>query len=133
MCCRYWADESPELRAIVEEMNRSSLVRKWQEKTQVKTRGEIRPADVVPVIAPNRSGQRDVFLSKKNPAQLILVMHILRKAHQIPDREHPAVVKHRPAAHPPEDLMLVAHDEFCVDLGRAVQYGDKIHLKPAVA
>ena len=42
MCCRYWADESPELRAIVEEMNRSSLVRKWQEKTQVKTRGEIR-------------------------------------------------------------------------------------------
>lgn len=61
MCCRYWADESPELRAIVEEMNRSSLVRKWQEKTQVKTRGEIRPTDVVPVIAPNRSGRRAVF------------------------------------------------------------------------
>ena len=26
MCCRYWADESPELREIMEEMNRSPLV-----------------------------------------------------------------------------------------------------------
>ena len=47
MCCRYWADESPELRAIVEEMNRSSLVRRWQETTGIRTQGEIRPADVV--------------------------------------------------------------------------------------
>ena len=31
MCCRYWADESPEFRAIVEEMNRSALVGRWQE------------------------------------------------------------------------------------------------------
>ena len=60
-------------------------------------------------------------------------MHILRKAHQIPDREHPAVVKYRPAAHPPEDLVLVAHDDFGINLGRTVQHGDKIHLKPAVA
>ena len=60
-------------------------------------------------------------------------MHILRKAHQISDREHPAIVKHRPAAHPPEDLVLVAHDDLSVNLGRAVQHGDKIHLKPAVA
>ena len=27
MCCRYWMEESPELRPIVEEMNRSPLVR----------------------------------------------------------------------------------------------------------
>ena len=64
MCCRYWADESPELRAIVEEMNRSSLVRKWQEKTGIKTHGEIRPTDVVPVIAPNRAGERAIFPMK---------------------------------------------------------------------
>ena len=64
MCCRYWADESPELRAIVEEMNRSSLVRRWQETTGIRTQGEIRPADVVPVIAPNRSGARAVFPMK---------------------------------------------------------------------
>ena len=64
MCCRYWAEESPELRAIVEEMNRSSLVNRWQKTTEIKTCGEIRPADVVPVIAPNRVGGRAVFPMK---------------------------------------------------------------------
>lgn len=61
MCCRYWVEESPELREIVEEMNRSPLVHKWQQTTGIKTYGEIRPTDVVPVIAPNRSGMRAVF------------------------------------------------------------------------
>ena len=64
MCCRYWTEESPELRAIVEEMNRSPLVQRWQKVTEVKTYGEIRPTDVVPVIAPNRSGDRAVFPMK---------------------------------------------------------------------
>ena len=64
MCCRYWMEESPELREIVEEMNRSPLVRRWQETTGIKTRGEIRPADVVPVIAPDRSGRRTVYPMK---------------------------------------------------------------------
>lgn len=64
MCCRYWADESPELRAIVEEMNRSPLVRKWQNTKAVKSFGEIFPTDVVPVIAPNRSGERAVYPMK---------------------------------------------------------------------
>lgn len=56
MCCRYWVEESPELRAIAIEMNRSPLVRKWHETTGIKTYGEIRPTDVVPVMATNRSG-----------------------------------------------------------------------------
>lgn len=64
MCCRYWADESPELRQIVEEMNRSPLVGKWHQTTGIKTSGEIRPADVVPVIAPNRQGSRAVYPMK---------------------------------------------------------------------
>ena len=64
MCCRYWAEESPELREIVEEMNRSPLVGKWQKTTAVKSYGEIRPTDVVPVIAPDRSGRRAVFPMK---------------------------------------------------------------------
>ncbi len=64
MCCRYWMEESPGLREIVEEMNRSPLVRRWQETTGIKTRGEIRPADVVPVIAPDRSGRRTVYPMK---------------------------------------------------------------------
>ena len=64
MCCRYWTDESPELRPIVEDMNRSPLMRKWQDKAKVKSYGEIFPTDVVPVIAPNRSGLRTVYPMK---------------------------------------------------------------------
>lgn len=64
MCCRYYSEESPELRAIVEEMNRSPLVRKWHNTCAVKDYGEMRPTDVVLVIAPNRSGNRVVFPMK---------------------------------------------------------------------
>ena len=64
MCCRYWIDESPELRPIVEEMMRSPLVWKWQKNVRIQTRGEIHPADVAPVIAPNRSGKQAVFPMK---------------------------------------------------------------------
>ncbi|MBE5996451.1 MAG: SOS response-associated peptidase [Lachnospiraceae bacterium] len=64
MCCRYWADESPEIRDIVMEMNRSPLVKRWQKTTGIVTSGEIRPTDVVPVIAPNRRGERAVFPMK---------------------------------------------------------------------
>ena len=54
-------EESPELRPIVEEMNRSPLVRRWQNTTGMITSGEIRPTDVVPVIAPNKNGIRAVY------------------------------------------------------------------------
>ena len=37
MCCRYWADESPEIREIVEEMNKSPLVEKWHKTTGITT------------------------------------------------------------------------------------------------
>ena len=64
MCCRYYADLSPELRPIVEEMNRSPLVARWHKTSAVKSFGEICPADVAPVIAPNRRGERAVFPMK---------------------------------------------------------------------
>ena len=64
MCGRYWTDESPELREIVEEMNRSPLVDRWHRTTKITAYGEIRPTDVVPVIAPNRAGARAVFPMK---------------------------------------------------------------------
>ena len=64
MCCRYYMELSPELRPIVEEMNRSPLVRKFLETTAVLTSGEIRPTNVVPVIASSRSGARTVFPMK---------------------------------------------------------------------
>ena len=61
MCCRYWADDSAEMRGIVEEMNRSTLVEKWEKTTAITTSGEVRPTNVVPVIASNRAGARAVF------------------------------------------------------------------------
>ena len=64
MCCRYWADDSPEIREIVEEMNKSPLVEKWHRTTGITTYGEVRPTNVVPVIASNRSGDRAVFPTK---------------------------------------------------------------------
>lgn len=64
MCTRYWTEESPELRPIVEEMKRSPLVSRWNQTCAVRDYGEMRPTDVVPVIAPNRSGARAVFPMK---------------------------------------------------------------------
>ena len=64
MCCRYWAEESPELRPVVEQMDRSPLASRWQRISAIKTYGEIRPTDVVPVIASNKSGERSVFPMK---------------------------------------------------------------------
>lgn len=64
MCCRYYMELSPELRPIVEEMNRSPLARKFLERTAVLSSGEIRPTNVAPVIASNRNGERAVFPMK---------------------------------------------------------------------
>lgn len=64
MCGRYFLDESPELRPFVEEMNRSPLVRKFQETTGLTTHGEVRPTQVVPVIASNRACNKTVFPMK---------------------------------------------------------------------
>ena len=75
MCCRYWVDESPELREIVEEMNRSLLAKKWQNTTSIKTCGEIRPTDVVPVIAPNQAGARAVYPMKRGYSGKTLLMN----------------------------------------------------------
>jgi putative SOS response-associated peptidase YedK len=54
-------EDSPELREIAEAMNRSPLMSSWQRRAAVKSIHEIRPTDVVPVIAPNKSGKRAVF------------------------------------------------------------------------
>ena len=64
MCCRYWTDESPEIREIVEEMNKSPLVEKWQGRAEIVPYGEVRPTNVAPVIATSRSGNRAVFPMK---------------------------------------------------------------------
>ena len=54
---------SPELRPIVEKAKRSTLAGKMIAKLgkPLKTDGEIRPTDMVPVIAPDRNGNPGVF------------------------------------------------------------------------
>ena len=64
MCCRYYIEETSEMQAIVDEMLRSSLVRKWNELYLVKTFGEMSPTDIVPVIVSNRNRKRAVFPMK---------------------------------------------------------------------
>ncbi|MDO4803670.1 MAG: SOS response-associated peptidase family protein [Lachnospiraceae bacterium] len=63
MCTRYYMEMSPELRPIVETAKRSSLAGRMIDKLgkPLKTDGEIRPTDMVPVIAPDKNGNRAVF------------------------------------------------------------------------
>ena len=61
MCCRYLLEESPELRPIIETMNRSPLVGKLFPRESVRSLGEVRPADIAPVFAPDRNGRGAVF------------------------------------------------------------------------
>lgn len=61
MCCRYFLEDDPELMPIMEAVNRSPLAEKLFPRQSVHTAGDVRPADVVPVIAPDRKGARAVF------------------------------------------------------------------------
>ena len=64
MCGRYFIEESPELRPIIEAMNRSPLMEKFQKSSAVLSQGEIRPTNVAPVIASSKAGNRAVFPMK---------------------------------------------------------------------
>ena len=64
MCCRYLLEESPELRPIVEAMNRSPLAGRLFPRDALRSAGEIRPADTAPVIASDRAGSPAVFPMK---------------------------------------------------------------------
>ena len=77
MCCRYWLEESNELKPIVDMMMKSSLVNKWHEMyaAPIKSSGEIRPADLAPVIAMNRSGKKSVFPMKWGFTEKSLLMN----------------------------------------------------------
>ena len=64
MCCRYWFDESPELRPFVEAMNRSPLMERFSGGAEIVTSGEVRPTNVAPVIASDKQGRRAVYPMK---------------------------------------------------------------------
>ena len=63
MCCRYYVEMLAELRPIVDEAEGSALKERMVSKLgrPLVTEGEVRPTDIVPVIAPNRAGARAVF------------------------------------------------------------------------
>ncbi|MBR3243412.1 MAG: SOS response-associated peptidase family protein [Parasporobacterium sp.] len=64
MCTRYYLDnEDPILKTITEEMEKSPLCGRFLLETGRKftTSGEVFPTDIVPVIAPNKNGERAVF------------------------------------------------------------------------
>lgn len=63
MCCRYGLRSSPDLRPIVEAAERSPLTERFttQLNRPLVTEGEVRPTNLVPVIAPSKTGARSVF------------------------------------------------------------------------
>ena len=63
MCCRYYMELSPELRPIIEEANRSSLLARMISilARPMVTEGEVRPSDIVPTLASDRRKKPAVF------------------------------------------------------------------------
>ena len=64
MCTRYALEKDlPELKDIIAAAERSSLTTKFKatHARPLITNGEVRPTDIVPVIAPNSKGIRSVF------------------------------------------------------------------------
>ena len=64
MCTRYALEKDlPELKDIIEIALRSSLTSKFVDThaRPLITDGEVRPTDIVPVIAPNAKGAKSVF------------------------------------------------------------------------
>ena len=66
MCGRYWIDRSEEMDDIIEQAEQSPLLDRWHRAASgsMITSGEVRPTDLVPVIAPNRRGIQTVFPMK---------------------------------------------------------------------
>lgn len=67
MCTRYYIDEdTPEFNDAIEKALSSPLYTTIKHKyaTSLHCRGEIRPTDIVPVIAPNKNGNRSAYPMK---------------------------------------------------------------------
>ena len=63
MCTRFYVEpETEEIKAVIEEAKKSPLIRKFLHAGNAfRTSGEIRPTDVVPVIAPGKDGTKAAF------------------------------------------------------------------------
>ncbi len=63
MCTRFYIEpETEELKAVLESVQRSKLIRKFLKAGDaVLTSGEIRPSNVVPAVAPDKEGRPAVY------------------------------------------------------------------------
>ena len=63
MCCRYFMEESPELKPFVDAANRSVLRERMAASLArpLKTSGEIRPTDICVAVASDRRGKRAAY------------------------------------------------------------------------
>ena len=63
MCCRFYLGSSPELRPIIEAAERSPLTERFTTHLNcpLVTDGDVHPKSLVPVLAPNKKGERAVF------------------------------------------------------------------------
>ncbi|MBR5932015.1 MAG: SOS response-associated peptidase [Lachnospiraceae bacterium] len=67
MCTRYWINKAdPAIDQIIKEMQKSPLIDRFLHKqaSPILASGEIRPTDVIPVIAPDKTGQKTVYPMK---------------------------------------------------------------------
>ena len=63
MCCRFYIQQSTDLIPYIEKADASPLKSKMSSALSrpLKTEGEIKPTDIVPVIAPSKTGKETVF------------------------------------------------------------------------
>ena len=78
MCTRFYVEpDTEEIREIVADVQRSLLAQKFiKAGNAILTSGEIRPTNVVPVIAPNRYGKLTAYPMKwgfQNPGRSLLI------------------------------------------------------------
>ena len=115
MCCRYWLEESNELKPIVDRMMKSPLVSKWHKSyaAPIKMSGEIRPADLAPVIAMNMGGKKSVFPMKWGFTEKSLLMNARAETAAVKPAFKEAWVRHRciiPASYYFEWEHLISND-----------------------
>ena len=63
MCCRYYIDPDSEIEPYIRAAERSPLKERLKRelKKPMLTSGEVRPTDLVPVIAPDKSRKMAIF------------------------------------------------------------------------
>ena len=115
MCCRYWLEESNELKPIVDRMMKSPLVSKRHKSyaAPIKMSGEIRPADLAPVIAMNMGGKKSVFPMKWGFTEKSLLMNARAETSAVKPAFKEAWARHRciiPASYYFEWEHLISND-----------------------